>query len=130
MGLRWCARVPRIPGLVRLDLSLGLPSPRLHDERHCGAVLRSGVCAIRHNLIYPTIGTLCPCFLIHSCFFPDPYLRYSCLFWCISPHFQSCYAALRDLSHIGTNSVYFISLWFLLQPISSSRGGGREDVSS
>jgi hypothetical protein len=38
--------------------------------------------------------------------------------------------ALRDLSHIGTNSVYFIRLWFLLQPISSSRGGGREDVSS
>ena len=99
----------------------------IHDERHCAAVLRAGVCAVCRNLIYPSIGTLSSFFSphpIHSCFYPWIHTSAALLCFDVYPLiFILVMLALRDLSHIGTILVYFISpLVLFLQPISSSRG--------
>ena len=114
MGVKVGALVYRPSGPVQLDLTPHLPS--IHDERHCGAVLRTGVCAVCRNLIYLFIGTLASLFRPHPTILAFyPWIHTSAALVCFDVYpliFILVMLALRDLSHIGTILVYFISFWF------------------
>lgn len=119
MGLDGTLCAADLLRLYRLDLTHCFSQPAA--QRHSGTVpyMPWCVCAPnRYLFLHRHFPRFPNTFLLYRWIHPSAVLVCFGVYPLIAIH--SVMLALRDFSHIGTNTLYFIRLGFTLQPISSS----------